>query len=339
MSNELKQILWVTGKNIENRDFQEEALHFGLELTICDCWDDAFHVLHEDFTKWSAIILQPKSKLHGGSMKNVMQFLPQAFADINVLCATKGKTLPWYLLTDIDESEFVDIVLESRGKWDNAWPKPYYDSSIEEERLMLFKRIKDQTQLNERLQVKTGQYKKVFDALEYLYGHSLNPRTGEIIEDLLVSICFGNNGNMKFGVLREVIENIFHSMIANHLMPYLINVSNRLNNNACSRLLSNMDVTTNGVHYKASFPIMNKMMASNLFRLLTLGNSGSHAAYDDDTRQLEEYIKDSTTNYLLNSCALQLCDIIIWYEGVVKDADKQMLEHGKIVQWWKQDQV
>ena len=80
-------------------------------------------------------------------------------------------------------------------------------------------------------------------------------------------------------------------------------------------------------------------MSSNLYRLLTLGNSGSHAANDDDTRLLEEYIKDVNTNYLLNSCALQLCDIILWYEGIVKDAENQMFEHGKIVQWWIQDQV
>ena len=41
MNNELKQILWVEGNGLIHRDFQEEALSFGLQLVPYDCWDDA----------------------------------------------------------------------------------------------------------------------------------------------------------------------------------------------------------------------------------------------------------------------------------------------------------
>ena len=75
MNNELKQILWVEGNGLIHRDFQEEALSFGLQLVPYDCWDDAYKALSDNFTRWAAIIMQPKSKLHAGSLRRVMQFL------------------------------------------------------------------------------------------------------------------------------------------------------------------------------------------------------------------------------------------------------------------------
>lgn len=340
MNNELKQILWVEGNCMIHSNYQQEASEYGLNLVSYDCWDDAYQALCDDFLKWSAIIMQPKSKLHPGSIRKVTQFLPQAFSDINVLCATKGKTLPWYLLTDIHGSEFCDMVLEARQTWDIGWPNKYYNSSIDEERLMLFKRIKEQSQLNERLQIKTGQYKKVFDALEFLYGHHLNSKIGKIIEDLLVSTCFGNGDTSDLGVLRDVLEYIFHSMVMNDLLPKdLKNVNNRINNNSCSRMLGGMDVDNCSSHYRVILPIMNKMMSRNLYNLLKLGNCGSHATNDEDNRYLDEYLQEIGTNNLLNSCALQLCDIILWYEKIVRDAQKQIAERGKVIEWWKADQV
>ena len=47
MNNELKQILWVEGNGLIHRDFQEEALSFGLQLVPYDCWDDAYKALNE----------------------------------------------------------------------------------------------------------------------------------------------------------------------------------------------------------------------------------------------------------------------------------------------------
>lgn len=337
MNNELKQILWVEGNGLIHRDFQEEALSFGLQLVPYDCWDDAYKALNDNFTRWAAIIMQPKSKLHAGSLRRVMQFLPQAFSDINVLCAIKGKILPWYILTDIKEEEFSDLVLESRTAWDSGWPNKYYDSSVREDRLMLFKRIKEQTQLSEKQMVRTGQYKNVFCALNYLYGHQLNIQVGEILEDLLVSACFGSPSIYNIGHIRKVIEYLFYSMVKNNLLPLnLKNVNNKMNLEGYSRLLSALDVDCNGIHYKVIIPIINKVMAKNIHNLLQLGNSGSHAANDSNSKDLDEYLQKVGTNNLLNSCALQLCDVILWYEQIIKDTQKQMEQRGKVFQWWSE---
>lgn len=337
INNKLKQILWVEGNGMIHRDFQEEALSYGLQLIPYDCWDDAYNALHNDFSRWAAIIMQPKSKLHAGSMRRVMQFLPQAFSDINVLCAIKGRILPWYLLTDINEKDFLDLVLESRNAWDSGWPNKYYDSSIPEERLILFKRIKDQTQLNEKQMVKTGQYRNVFEALNYLYGHQLNSNIGEIIEDMLVSTCFGNANRYDIGTVREVIEYMFYSMVKNNLLPETLkNATGRINIGYCSKLLSGLDVVNNNVHYHVIVPIINKIMANNIYNMLKLGNSGKHAANESDSKELNNYLRTIGTNNLLNSCALQLCDIILWYEQTIKKAQEQIDHQGKVLQWWSE---
>lgn len=333
--NQFKQILWIEGDTLIHRYYEEEALDYELNLVTCDCWDDAYKELVKDFERWSAIIMQPKSKLHNGSLRNVHQFLPKAFSDINVLCATKGKTIPWYILTDIDKSEFVDMILDSREKWDFTWTKKYYDSSIEEERRFLFKRIKEQTRQNERLQVKSGHYKDVFDALEYLYDYYLNRKVGEIIEEMLVSICFGGGYKNGLGSVRDILEYIFTSMVKNEILPSdLLNISKKINNNACCRLLAGLDTICGNKTYKVISPIMNGIMSQNVHNILNLGNSSKHAITNEKSVQLDEYIDSVGTNNLINSCALQLCDVIIWYKNIIKESQDQITQYGRVFQWW-----
>lgn len=91
MDNELKQILWVEGNSLIHRDFQKEALSYGLQLVPFDCWDDAYKSLRNDFSRWAAIIMQPKSKLHVGSLRKVMQFCLRLFLILMLLAQLRAK--------------------------------------------------------------------------------------------------------------------------------------------------------------------------------------------------------------------------------------------------------
>lgn len=332
MDNNQKHVLWVEQNVMVTLDFQSEAKEFGLQLECFNCWDDAFRALEQDFDKWSAIILQPKSKLHPGSYANVNQFLPKAFSDINVTCALKGRNLPWYILTEIDEASIKDLILEDRNRYDHDWPKASYDSREEAERKALYKRIKQQTQQAERLQVRSGQYKRVFDALDYLENHKLSTDVRGLMEDMLVSLMFGSQTDANLGRSREVLEYLFSSMIANGLLPQSIkNASNDVSNGGCSRLLSGLDVTSvPNKTYKCVIPIMNPVMSRNIHELLNIGNSYKHAATNEKGRALKEYMQITGSEFLMHSCALQLCDIIIWYEQEIKDIEAR----GGAFQWW-----
>lgn len=174
--------------------------------------------------------------------------------------------------------------------------------------------------------------------MNYLYGHQLNSKVGEILEDLLVSTCFGSTSIYNMGHIRDVLEYLFYSMVMNDLLPLkLKNINNKMNMEGYSRLLSDLDVYCNGIHYKAIVPIINKVMANNIHHLLRLGNSGSHAANNYNSKDLNEYLNEVGTNNLINSCALQLCDIILWYEQTIKDTQKQIERRGKVLQWWSEN--
>jgi len=118
-----------------------------------------------------------------------------------------------------------------------------------------------------------------------------------------------------------------------------MNVHNKMNIGDCSKLLSGIDVTNNNIHYKVIEPIINRIMANNIYNLLKLGNSSKHAENTPESIELNKYLRSIGTNNLLNSCALQLCDIILWYEQTIKNTQKQIEQHGKVLQWWTENQV
>ena len=332
INNTLKQVIWVEENQLIHRDYLQEAEAYGLQLVPFNCWDDAYQALKSDFEKWSAIIMQPRSKVDAGGYPNPKQFLPQAFSDINVICALKNKKLPWYLLTKINPTDFQDLVLKGRKEFDEGWDQCYYNSGDEEERKILFERIKLQTQQSERLQIRSGQFKCVIEALLYLENHNLSPKVRDLLEDILVSITFGTANYHKIGETRLILEYLFDSMISNGLLPNdMTNASNNLNNNSCCRLLSGLLVSRqDNTNYVVRYPIMNKIMARNIKTILDLGNSDQHAAITDDA-QLTDYTNEVGTNYLLYSITLQLCDVFLWYEKIVR----KIQETGQIPQWWR----
>lgn len=332
-NNTLKQVLWVEEKQLIHRAYQQEAEAYGLQLVPFNCWDDAYQALKSNFEQWSAIILQPRSKVDAGSYPNPKQFLPQAFSDINVICALKNKKLPWYLLTKINPTEFQDLVLKGRKEFDEGWDQCYYNSDDEEERKFLFERIKNQTQHSERLQIRSGQFKSVIDALLYLENYNLSSRVRVMLEDVLVSVTFGTANYHKIGETRLILEYLFNSMISNGLLPKdMPNASNNMNNNSCCRLLSGLPVTKQGnMNYVMKYPIMNKIMARNLYNILNLGNSDQHAAITKDAKDLIDYTNEVGSNKLLYSITLQLCDVFLWYEKIIR----KIQEIGPIPQWWE----
>lgn len=333
MNNELKQILWVESDDMVHRDFGKEAKEYGLELVPFVCWDDAATALKNNFDQWSAIILQPVSMVHPGSYFNAKQFLPQAFADISVICSMRSHVLPWYILTSEDKREFDEMVLESRKEWDGDWKKSYYNSDVPKERVALFRRIKEQTQQRELLQVRTGKFKVVYDALDYLEDHGMNVRMRNILEDMLVSLCFGTIAQVKIGNIREALEYVFKCLISNHLLPFIKNTSGNLSNGGCSSLLSGREARDNDetifIPNSTIGSIMNKVMAENVYYILKISNSGQHS-----DENLSEYLRITKSNNMVYSCALLLCDIIIWLKPTIADAVASQEERGYIPQWW-----
>lgn len=338
MSENLKSVLWVEENILRTLDLKNKAKEYGLNLIVYNCWDDAFAALSSNFDEWSAIILQPNSKLHPGSYCNIMQFLPQAFTDIAVLCSVKGKCLPWYLLTESEPHDFKDMVLESRTDFDGGWLQGYYDIESEEQVNYLFTRIKQYTQQSERHQVRIGQYKNVYTALEYLEYHHLNSKVRGLIEDMLISLCFGSNTPSGIGDIRIIIEYLFHSMVKNNILPHnLTNTMGKLNINACTRILSGMETTVDDIKYSCTTSIMSKIMSNNIYSMLNTSKTEHHANTEASGQELDLYLYQVGTKNLLHSYAIQLCDIIIWYHKLLKSVEE--MPNGEMPIWWTESQI
>lgn len=329
---DLIQVLWVEDDKSIIETYIERAEDFGLELVPCSCWDDAKEALDNDYDRWSAIILDAKCKHHRDSADSAVVFLREALKDISVLAVTKDRTIPWYVLTGGDTSEVSDSINDERLKWDKDWTdatnKKYYSKNTDTE--MLYNRIQYHAQVSPRLQVQK-MYRNVFDAIEEC---KIDDEAYNALEDLLVPIHFpgeinASDYNDKFKKARVVLEYVFRSMIENGMLPEW---GKHMNTRWSSCILAGkhaMKYVKDGddiVVVEAKEAILPAALNDVIRSMVNTLPADVHSKSGDaDSTSVSDYIKsvDGST-YLLNSFALQLCDVILWYRNYLRDhSDKE----------------
>lgn len=327
---DLIQVLWVEDDTSIICQFIEDAENSGLELVPFCCWDDAKKALENDYDRWSAIILDAKCKHHRDSADNAVRFLSEALSDISELAATKGRTIPWYVLTGGDTSEVSDSINDKRLKWDKDWTdsykKTYYSKNTDTD--MLYRRIRDHARISLRLQIQR-MYRNVFEAIEEC---KIDDEAYNALEDLLVPIHFpgeidANDYNDKYQKARTVLEYVFQSMSSYGILPdwkWENNKKSRRNFTASSFLLTGSDFNDN--QGKRKFVSKNGVLPKEFIGIVKLMviviPQFCHADDNEDKNKLnkDEYLKyvDGST-YLLKSFTLQLCDLILWYRNYLRD--------------------
>lgn len=329
---DLIQVLWVEDDPVVTETFPLKAENFDLELVPYCCWDDAKVALEGDYDRWSAIILDAKCKHHRNSADNAVKFLSEALSDITELAATKGRTIPWYVLTGGDTSEVSDSINEKRLKWDKDWTdssnKNYYSKNTDTE--ILYKRIKYHVQESPRLQIQK-MYRNVFDSIEEC---KIDDEAYNALEDLLVPIHFpgeidANDYNDKFKKARVVLEYVFRSMVENGMLPEW---GKNMNTRWSSCLLAGKSATKyvkdgeDIVVVESKEAILPAALNDILRAMVNILPADVHSKSGDaNAVNIPDYIKcvDGST-YLLNSFALQLCDLILWYRNYLQGhSDKE----------------
>ena len=320
---DLKQVLWVEDDTSIIPQFIEDAENSGLELVPNCCWDDAKEALENDYNRWSAIILDAKCKHHRYSADSAVVFLREALKDISVLAATKGRTIPWYVLTGGDTSEVSDSINDERMKWDKDWTdstnKKYYSKNTDTE--MLYNRIKYHAQESPRLQIQK-MYRNVFNAIEEC---KIDDEAYNALEDLLVPIHFPGeieacDYNDKFQKARDILEYIFRSMSAYGILP---DWGKQVNLTASSLLLDNMDFKN-----KDDSPIVKsraRILPKELSRIMKVMVNiippfcHSDSGIEDNVRKKEYMTSVENSTFLLKSFTLQFCDLILWYRNYLRE--------------------
>lgn len=320
----LIQVLWVEDDPQVIDAYPMEAEQEGLQLVPYACWDDAKKALEDESDRWSAIVLDAKCKQHRDSADNAVRFLSEALKDISRMSEKKSRDIPWYILTGGDEAEISYSINDDRKRWDKDWTesthKKFYSKNTDRD--MLYKRIRTHALKSSRLQIQT-MYRDVFDAIER---NGISDDAYNALEDLLMPIHFPNivadhDYNDKFAKVRTFLEYLFRAMSEKGLLP---DFGNKWNLVWSSLLLSGKDATVKDkeiIVVKAKKKVLPKVLSGIVRGMVENIPQGLHSHDGKDNDTLTEYIKNIGTSNLLKSYALQLCDIVLWYDRYIQQHD------------------
>lgn len=315
------RVLLVDENVLSFNKYRSIAEDSGIYLERYTCWDDAKDALYKDFDNWSAIVLEPHSKLHSGGYRNVKQFLVHALSDISAISTKSNKIIPWYIFTDKEPEEFIDLILESRKSFDADWHTPYYTK--ENDAHILFKRIKICANQAKGLQLRNQLYPEVFKSVDYLERYGLNYEVSDFMEDFLLSLHFGHMQECDYRKIRMTIEYIFQSMVDNGLIPYIPGKGGMLN------IFASCKIAADGVwndRYSGDYEcdkVIDNLLRDILTLMINISNASLHTSSEHTQNErhyhLSEYQENVRSNYLLHSCSLQLCDVLIYYANILKN--------------------
>lgn len=330
MIEDLIKVLWIEDDPGQTEAYPAEAEVFGLHLHPYSCWDDAKEALEKDFDSWEAIILDAKCKHHRDSADNAMKFLGEALSGLNRLFAKHQHTINWYILSGGSDEELNDLILDERKSWDGDWPKLYYSKTTDRE--ALFERIKKQVEHSTQTQVKTQYFRDVFEAISEA---ELDGQVETHMLNLLTPVVFPENVapgdyNNRTREARIVVEYLFRGMIRMGMLPKMDrnNKKGSINLTESCRFITKAKINGENIYPET--------IGSNLYDIVNMVGSLVHSSPGDSTYETDKFkrymLETGRTTYLLKSYALQLCDVILWFNNYIKlhgdtEANKKNLEY------------
>lgn len=330
------RVLWVENDPIVLDAYPLEADQYGIELVPVSCWDDAERELKKNYQRWDAIILDAKCKVHNDSMDKANSFLVTAFSSLAGLAAENSSIKPWFVLSGGEEEEIADLIPETREQWDVDRPQKYYQKALSAERKELWRRIplivKDYSNV---VKLKSGPCKDVFRAIKEC---GMPDAVENYMLCLLLPIYFETtlkaDYNDRFHYARKIIEHLFRSMVDHRIMPAALFPYGKVNLTWCCKFLMGKPSVESKVEIYNQ--IMTRVMAGNLLNIVNVSGSLLHSpgADEEKSKDIHPYFEQvSKSPFLLQSFALQLCDVFIWYNMFLaehRDAEINALNWNEI---------
>ena len=313
MQENIIKVLWVENDPEVLDSYPEEAYNYGIHLVPFTNWDEAEIELKKDIDQWSAIILDAKCCLHADSADNAAVFLTNVSNAITQIC-NGIKFIPWFVLSAQAEDNIKDLIPESRKTWDDDWKKSYYDKNTDRD--ILYHRIKNVARKYKSSSLKIHEnYYEVFQAIDAL---GLDDEVDNNLTDLLVEIHFQELDEKKlnegYDKVRLCIENIFRRMIDFGMLP----PQKKINLTWSNAILSGKPCMSKDTEVaRGVIAVFPQILQDNVIHMIHTAGSALHTENDkdNDTKHVKEYIKSvGNTAYLIKSYALQICDLILWFQ-------------------------
>lgn len=323
----LIDVLWVEDNVNIHEEYKLEAEDHNLHLYPYTSWESAEKALIEDYDKWSAIILDAKCKFRDSDVDKADRFLTRVQTILFSMYMKKKRIVPYFVLSagTADMGDLDCLIVKESMTWDASWPKSYYSKNTE--RGILFDRIREKHSKSHALQIKEVIYKNVFEAIEAL---KIDRYVSESLLSLLRPLHFQTELDEHYvdrmSRCRTSLEWIFRSMILNKMLPETLLGSEKRNgvNLTWSQFMlegtrSPINDPTNKLIYESE-RVLPQVLVSNIKSIIYNVGADIHTEAEQ-----EKWFKDVSTFIrgignspcLIQSMALQLCDLILWYKSYI----------------------
>lgn len=322
------QVLWVENDPVVIDAYPLEAEDYNIQLVPFSCWEDAEVALRSDYDRWDAIILDAKCQVKASDIDKAIPFLTQSISKIAEISREKNKSINWYILSGQGEDDISDAIPDTRLAWDKDWTdsknKKFY--SKESDRQILFNRIKYHHSVKEDYLITNDLYRQVFNAIENCHLNDVVfVKMLELLKPIHFKTCDNTMYNKHFTDARIIIEWIFRSMIEWGILPSSVIIKSKgkeqLNLTWSSKFLAGVPDDKSNIEIVDNYIVFPKVIADIVKNLIYLCGSKEHTCTSsvDECLNVAEHIKSvGNSPYLLGSIALQLCEVILWYDGYLR---------------------
>ena len=319
------KVLVVGSYTSEDQErLSDEAKHHELILCFYNDWESASDVLERDLTQWSAIILDTKAKLHK-SEEETEFFLRNVLDDLSAIFNRNRNEIPWFIMPK-EHNDFTDALIKftvGRERERKEWGKVVFD--INDSGKELFYNISEILPNTRNYRIRCV-YDEVFDVLESYFPN----KTKETLFSILLplhypEIFYSFVATEYYNGLRRILESLFKVANDYGLIP----------NEVCYKGdgTVNMRYSCNYLLYgqaecdkdnTAKRGICKGPIGEMIETILNLTNEGSH---------MGEEFKTEGLYFSITSYALQLCDILCWFNKYIKGHD--CLSHNQLMEKYK----
>jgi len=306
-------ILWLDDEcnHKEMIPFQVEAEGEGIILEGYESFEEAFEKLENKLPFFDAILLDgmflEKKDQVAGTEDEVA--IGMAIAKINEIKSKKA--FPWFVLSGKEQftKEKNSILKANKARC--------YDKTNPNDVVELFREIKkaadelDDTQTRHR-------YQRVFEVCTEKY-------IGINASNDLLSILKKENAEKAFSdpvlyftPLRKIMEDLFNTYNKFGLLPDVfikpvsLNESSKFLNGAIEK------------GYQLDKPVFTKVVSDNVRSILAVCQPASHRA------EIDDFVADVNTPYLLLSITYQLLDVLIWSKNYFDKNNNLVLNQSRL---------
>jgi hypothetical protein len=298
------QVLWIDDDAEKQDAFLDSAYLEGLSITYFKTSKSGMEELSNKLSFYDAIILDARVFNESEDEAPSLLGLHNSIKKINNL--SDRKKIPYFIFSGYINKD------ENASAREMLADEKIYIKGKDNQRL--FDSIKDEADRQIETQIK-HENQLLFDALkEY-------PDTAR---DTFISIFKGLKGfnqlfedQLYFTQLRIILETMFRKANDYGILhdKCVKTIGNKINLTESCSFLSGYD--TKHLNVKCLITHFPKVIATNVQNLIYTTGAASHTSEVDITQNIDiqAYRQNINTPYLLYSLALQLMDVLIWFDG------------------------